>query len=212
VKTLPRAHDRAPHAVLAARRVRPALVVSGRQLEREEVLDGVHDHLAVVVGQDAMTFGGEPDLQLVAVGDVAVVSAVDRRLAGDEVGLGVAVVDGAEGGPADLAAEDASWQVDDAELVDHEGGGADAFDECDVVGAVTLDRGACRIVAAVFEGFEELRGDDPEVLARVFEDQSDDSAHGGKLIPVARGEYRDRTPENHRGRRRHRRGGRPVRR
>ena len=58
----------------------------------ELVLDGMDDHLAVVVALDGVSLGGEPALELVAVGDVAVVGAVEVRLAPDHVRLRVHLV------------------------------------------------------------------------------------------------------------------------
>ena len=89
--------------------------------------DGVHEHLAVVVRDDVVPLGREPRFQVVAIRDVAVVRAVDVDLAADLVRLRVEVVDGAERRPAHLAAEDRAAEADDAELLDHRGGRADAL-------------------------------------------------------------------------------------
>ena len=64
-------------------------VAGAGQLAGEEVLDGVDHHLAVVVRQHSVTLGDEPGLEVVAVGDVAVVRAVEERLAAHDVGLRV---------------------------------------------------------------------------------------------------------------------------
>ena len=59
------------------------------ELAREVVLDGVDHHLAVVVRQHGVALGAQPELEVVAVGDVAVVGAVEERPAAHQVGLGV---------------------------------------------------------------------------------------------------------------------------
>ncbi len=127
--------------------------VEPRQLPGEIVLYGVHYHLAVVVRQDVVPLGAEPGLEVVAVGDVAVVGAVDVGLAAHHMRLRVGVGDRAEGGPAHLPAEDLPGHVDDPQPVHHHRGGADALDQRDLL-ALPLDRRAGGVIAAVLQGLE----------------------------------------------------------
>jgi hypothetical protein len=169
--------QRGAHAAAARRLV---LLRRLRELAREEVLDGVDHHLAVVVREHGVALGGEPGLEVVAVRDVAVVRPVEERLAAHHVRLGVRVGDGPEGGPAHLAAERAPAHARDAQLVHHDRGRADAFRE-DHVLVVPLDGGASRVVAAVFQGLQELGGDLAEVFTRLFVDEADHSTHGARF-------------------------------
>jgi hypothetical protein len=169
-----RGHDRVAHRPPAAVDVDGA---RASELTGEEVLDGVYDHLAVVVGQHRVSLRDEPGLQVVAVGDVAVVSAIEERLAAHHVGLRVLPRHGAERRPAHLAAEDAACHLGDAELVDHRRGAADALGQRDVVAALALDRRARRVVTAVLQRLQELGRHEAHVVSVVLTDEANDAAH-----------------------------------
>ena len=164
---------------------RRGAVAPALELQGEVVFHGVHQHLAVVVADHAVALGGQPVLERVAVGDVAVVRAVEVGLAGDLVGLGVVARDVAEGGPAHLAAEDPAAQARDAQTPGDLRGRAHVLEEGDLAG-LGLDRRAGGVVASVLEHAQERAGDLAEVGAVALAAQADDSAHGD-IEPKRRG-------------------------
>jgi len=146
-------HAGAPH--------RPLLAPVGGvllQVEEEEMLHGVDQHFAVVVAEDDVPLQSQVVLERLAVGEVAVVRPVDAGLAGDQVRLGVEVVHRAEGGPADLAAEQAARQGFQLQRLDHVGRGAHRFLKDDSL-AFVLNAQPRRVVPAVLQLLQEPRGD-----------------------------------------------------
>ncbi len=132
-----------------------------------------------------MPLAAEPRLEIVTIGDVAVVCTIDVGPAADFVRLGVGIVDRAEGGPADLSAENRALETDDPELLDHHRRRADAFPQDDRA-VVALNCGTGRVVTAVLERLQQLGGNDPEILPVVLADESDDSAHEPRFLSMKR--------------------------
>ena len=168
-------------AARRASRSHPRRLRQRRAARLEVVLDGVDDHLAVVVRQDRVPLAAQPLLELVAVGHVAVVGAVQEHLAAHHVRLRVLVGDRAEGRPADLAAEQVPRLVHDAELMHHGRRRAHALAQAHVE-VVALERAAGGVVAAVLEGAQQLGRDHPEVATLFLVHQTDDAAHDRRTI------------------------------
>ncbi len=170
--------DALPHRKPPRRRIALHRHGQRRKCRREMVFDYVHDHLAVVVAAYLMALRDQPFLQRVAIGDVAVVRAVEIGVAADHVRLGIGLVDRAERRPTHLTAEDLARQVDDAQRVDHDRGRTDALAQHGLLASILQHR-ACGIVAAVFQGLEQNACNFAKIRARLLVDDADDSAHDG---------------------------------